>query len=109
MLNRRRNNRRRAEPGERWQLPALPWRRLGAIAAAIGVVAAIGGAALLLLNQPIESIRVEGRFQHLSALDVEKLPGTDGLSTTDLRDKALPAHVVAKTTPFVAKGQLGGP
>ena len=72
MLNRRRNNRRRAEPGERWQLPALPWRRLGALAGALAVVAAIGGAALALLNQPIERIRVDGQFQHLSALDVEK-------------------------------------
>jgi len=72
MLNRRRSNRRRAEPGERWQLPPLPWRRLGAIAAALAVVGALGGAALLLLNQPIERIRVDGRFQHISALDVEK-------------------------------------
>jgi cell division protein FtsQ len=72
MLNRRRSNRRRAEPGERWQLPELPWRRLGAVAGALAGVAAVGGALLLLLNQPIERIRVEGRFQHLSALDVEK-------------------------------------
>jgi len=72
MLSRKRGNRRRSEAGERWQLPPLPWRRIGAVAGALAVVAALGGAALALLNQPIEQIRVEGRFQHLSALEVEK-------------------------------------
>ena len=77
MLIRRRSNRRRAEAPHRWQftsaLAALPWRRLGiwggTVLACFSVVAALG----LFLNQPIERIRVDGQFQHLSALDVEKV------------------------------------
>jgi cell division protein FtsQ len=72
MLKRRRNHRRREGSAVRWQLPGLPWRRLGLIGA--GVLAALGaGAALLLLgNQPVEHIQVEGQFQHLTALDVQR-------------------------------------
>ncbi len=72
MLSRRRQNRRRDDAGSRWQLPRLPWRRLGALAGgALGAAAACAGL-LLFLNQPIERIRVDGQFQHLTALEVEK-------------------------------------
>jgi len=73
MLNRKRNNRRREAHGSRWQLPALPWRL---IALSGGTVAALGAMALLLsllLNQPIERITVDGSFQRISAIEVEKV------------------------------------
>jgi cell division protein FtsQ len=76
VLIRRRNPRRR-EVGERthsglaW-LPALPWRALGLAAASMAALVAAGAGLLLFLNQPIEHIEVEGRFQHLTALDVEQ-------------------------------------
>jgi cell division protein FtsQ len=73
MLNRRRNVRRRAEGGERSLLARWPWRRIGAIAVSVLGAAAVAGALLLFMNQPIERIRVDGQFQHLSALDVEKV------------------------------------
>ena len=72
MLNRRRQNRLRAESGSRWQLPQLPWRKLGAIGGAVLAVAGASAALLMFMNQPIERIRVDGQFQHLSALEVEK-------------------------------------
>ncbi len=72
MLGRRRNVRRRAEGGERWQLALLPWQRIGAIAGAILGAGAIAAALLLFINQPIERIRVDGQFQHLTAQDVER-------------------------------------
>lgn len=72
MLNRRRNHRRRGAALERWRLPALPWRRLALIAAGTLAMLAAGAPLLLLGNQPIEHIQVEGQFQHLSALDVER-------------------------------------
>ena len=50
----------------------MPWRRLAILGGGGLGVAAAGVALLLFLNQPIERIRVEGQFQHLSALDVEK-------------------------------------
>lgn len=42
------------------------------IAGGVLVALAAGAALLLFLNQPIERIRVDGQFQHLTALDVEK-------------------------------------
>ena len=72
MLNRRRNVRRRAESSGRWQIAQWPWRRIGAIAVALLGAGAGCAVLLLFLNQPIERIRVEGQFQHMSALDVEK-------------------------------------
>ena len=72
MLSRRKQNRRRAESASRWQLPPLPWRRLGAIAGGVLGVAGASAALLLFLNQPIERVRVDGQFQHLTALEVEK-------------------------------------
>ena len=72
MLNRRRNHRRRGVPSVRWQLPALPWRRLALIGAGALALLAAGAPLLLLGNHPIEHIQVEGQFQHLTALDVER-------------------------------------
>ena len=72
MLSRRRNNRRRADSPDRWRLAHLPWRRIGAIAGTLLGASAVSAALLLFLNQPIERIRVDGQFQHLTAQDVEK-------------------------------------
>jgi cell division protein FtsQ len=72
MLGRRRNVRRRPEDGPRFDLKAMPWRRLGTIALAVAGALAVGAALLLFINQPIERIRVDGQFQHLTAQDVEK-------------------------------------
>lgn len=80
------NRRRQTQP--RWRLPAIDWRRLGATAASL---AALGGAiagVAWALDQPIETIIVEGRFQRVSPLDVEqavkqRVRGT-GLVSVDL-------------------------
>ena len=90
MLNRRRQNRRRAESSSRWQLPPLPWRRLGALGGGVLGMGAALAALLVFLNQPIERIRVDGQFQHLTALEVDKavraqLHGA-GLVTAPLAD-----------------------
>jgi Raf kinase inhibitor-like YbhB/YbcL family protein len=45
----------------------------------------------------------------LWALDVAELPGTDGLSTKELRVDVLPVHAIAMSAELVAKGQAGGP
>jgi cell division protein FtsQ len=72
MLGRARNVRRRAEDGERMSIALWPWRRIGAIGAALAGLLALASALLVFMNQPIERIRVDGQFQHLSAQDVEK-------------------------------------
>jgi len=45
----------------------------------------------------------------LWAVDVDTLPGTDGLTTAEIRADVLPAHRVAVSPTLVAKGQRGGP
>jgi cell division protein FtsQ len=66
-----RRNRRRKEPRER-RLPSLPWRRI-----ALWTLTPFGLAAALYaigpaLDQPVRVIAVEGPFQRVSAVQVEK-------------------------------------
>jgi cell division protein FtsQ len=70
--NNRRGNRRSATEERRWQLPALPWQALAISSATALGIAAVGLGLLWFVNQPIERIQVDGSFQHLTALDVEK-------------------------------------
>lgn len=72
MLTRRRNNRRREERRWRWQSPKLPWRQLSLAGGSLAVLGMFAAALLWLLDQPIERIVVEGSFQRVSAMDVEK-------------------------------------
>jgi len=67
-----RRNRRRAETRSRFTLPKLDWRRLGTGAIVLAVVGALAFGIRLALDQPIESVAVEGRLQRVSPLDVEK-------------------------------------
>src|SRR5690242_18857534 len=65
-------NRRKSSEGHRRWLPAFDWRRWAMTGASlIGVLAAVGVVAWAL-NQPIESVSVEGRFQRVSPADVER-------------------------------------
>lgn len=72
MLTRRRNNRRREQRRWRWPTPKLPWRQLSLAAGSLAVLGVFAAALLWLLDQPIERIVVQGSFQRVSALDVEK-------------------------------------
>jgi cell division protein FtsQ len=86
MLRRTRNRRRPTEHA--LQLPAIAWRRLGTV---LGALAALGGAVTALamaLDQPVGSVSVEGRFQRVSPLDVERVVKSEvrgaGLLSVDL-------------------------
>lgn len=75
MLSRHKNRRKqqRAER-RRWRLrlPSIHWRRWGTAAA---IVLALGlgiGAVRWMLDQPVESVMVVGRFQHVLPTDVER-------------------------------------
>jgi cell division protein FtsQ len=68
--NRRRANRKAEEPRPR--LPALNVRRWGLSALILGGILAAGGALWLYVNQPIERVRISGRFQRVSPGDVER-------------------------------------
>jgi len=71
MMGRPKNRRKPRET--RWRAPRINWRALGVV---LGVPAALGGsalAALWLLNQPIETVAVAGRFQRVAPVDVERV------------------------------------
>jgi cell division protein FtsQ len=71
MLTRPKN--RRKSRTARWRLPQINWRALGI---ALGVPAALAGGALAIawvLNQPIETVAVAGRFQRVAPVDVERV------------------------------------
>ncbi|MBV8783669.1 MAG: cell division protein FtsQ/DivIB [Gammaproteobacteria bacterium] len=74
MFARRPHNRRKPSPRTaRLKLPALNWRYLGVSAAVLACTAAAIAAASLLLNQPIQSIAVQGRFQRVAPGDVQRV------------------------------------
>ncbi|MFT3906047.1 MAG: cell division protein FtsQ/DivIB [Steroidobacteraceae bacterium] len=74
MIRRKRNNRRKADDvPSRWQLPQLPWRRIGVVCVAVAGLALGSWGLLRLLDQPVEQVSVRGHFQRVSALDVEKI------------------------------------
>ena len=71
MLGRPKNRRKPAETRRR--LPAINWRALGI---ALGTLAAIGALAVAVLwafDQPIQTVSVEGRFQRVTPVDVERV------------------------------------
>ncbi|MBV6418138.1 MAG: Cell division protein FtsQ [Steroidobacteraceae bacterium] len=70
MRLRPKNRRKQAERA--WRLPAIDWRRAGVAAASLAVLGGGVAAVAWTLDQPIETITVEGRFQRVSALDVEQ-------------------------------------
>ncbi len=67
----KRRNRRRQEP-RRWRLPAIDWRALAVSVASLGGLLAVAAAVGWALDQPIQRVVVQGRFQRVSPLDVEQ-------------------------------------
>ena len=63
---------RRKQSERAWRLPQVDWRRLAATAASLAVLAGAVAGVAWTLDQPIETIIVEGRFQRVSPLDVEQ-------------------------------------
>lgn len=73
MLNRHKNRRKQQRAARRrLRLPAINWRRWGTLGAiALGLGLGIG-ALRWMLDQPVESVVVVGRFQHVLPTDVER-------------------------------------
>jgi cell division protein FtsQ len=86
--NSRPRNRRREPAAKRFTLPAINWKKW--TPTALVALTLIGGVLLIrvALNLPVDRIAVEGRFQRVSALDVEKAVrnqvGSQGLVAVDL-------------------------
>jgi cell division protein FtsQ len=63
---------RRKQNERKWRMPAFDWRRVTTVAGSIAACAALGWLVLTALDQPIAKIAVEGRFQRVSAMEVER-------------------------------------
>jgi len=66
-------NRRKPSERRRLRLPAVNWRALGVTAGVLGLIAGTAAALVWALNQPIETVAVEGRFQRVAPGDVERV------------------------------------
>jgi cell division protein FtsQ len=71
MLGRNRNRRKQAE--RRWNLPQIRWRPLLMSVSSIAVVLVVAAFMTWILDQPIESVSVSGRFQRVAPGDVERV------------------------------------
>ena len=71
MLGRPKNRRKPSE--RRVRLAPINWRALAIAGGALAVASAIGVAVVWALNQPIETVAVEGRFQRVAPVDVERV------------------------------------
>jgi cell division protein FtsQ len=84
----RRNKVSSSERQRRFTLPVIRWSRWLPALALCGALVAGGFALRLAFDQPLERVAVEGRFQRVSPLDVEKAVrgavGDAGLVTVDL-------------------------
>jgi len=86
MLGRPHNRRKVSE--RRVRLPQVKWRALGVASGVLGLIGCAAAALALALDQPIESVAVEGRFQRVAPVDVERVVKAQvlgkGLLTVDL-------------------------
>jgi cell division protein FtsQ len=86
MLGKARNRRRPSQM--RWHLPRINWRPVGAWLGAAAALGAVLAAVLWALDQPIQTVSVEGRFQRVSPGDVERVVKREvhgaGLLSVDL-------------------------
>lgn len=70
MIGNRPRNRRREERS--WQWPVVDWRRAARIGAALAAVGLLGLLVTRALDEPIEQVTLEGRFQRVSPLELEQ-------------------------------------
>ncbi|HEX4618664.1 MAG TPA: cell division protein FtsQ/DivIB [Steroidobacteraceae bacterium] len=86
MLRRTRNRRKPAQSS--WRLPAIPWRRVGALLGALALLAGAAAALAMALDKQVGSVSVEGSFQRVSPGDVERVVKSEvhgvGLLAVDL-------------------------
>src|SRR5882724_3838950 len=72
MLNRTKNRRKYQAERKRWRLPAVNWRRWGVLTAIVLALGVCLGSVRWMLDQPIETVVVVGRFQHVLPTDIER-------------------------------------
>ena len=100
MMARPKKNRRK-QSDRRWRLPQVNWRALGITLGGVLGICAAAGIILWGLDQPIQTVSVSGRFQHVAPGDVERVVKERvrgaGLLTVDLDA----VHKASHTIPWV--------
>src|SRR5262249_38253368 len=71
-LSRQKKNCRKST-ARQWHLPAVNWRALAISAGSLVTVCGLAAAVTWILDQPIESVSVAGRFQRVTPVDVERV------------------------------------
>jgi cell division protein FtsQ len=71
MWKRTRNRKRSREAAAK--RPTIPWRAIGRVLAVGGATLATLTVVFWALNQPIRTVQVTGRFQHVSPADIEEV------------------------------------
>ncbi|MFI4906703.1 MAG: cell division protein FtsQ/DivIB [Steroidobacterales bacterium] len=78
--------------------PRLPWRALGRALALGGAVFVTLCVVFWALDQPIRTVEVTGRFQHVAPADIEQAVGREvrgqGLLTVNLADVSSAVHTL---------------
>ena len=104
-LGKSRNRRRSTEQG--WSWPKMDWQRLMSSLAGVIAVGLLGLAIAFALDQPIEQLKLQGRFQRVTPMEVEQVVKESvaeaGFVSVDLR--ALQADIEA--LPWVDKASVG--
>ena len=84
----RRPNRRKSPPAKpKLQLPQINWRRVVGLLAAVCVTGAVYVSTLWLMDRPISAVSVQGPFERVSAMQLEKALADhlhDGFLSADL-------------------------
>ncbi len=110
--NRRRHTQARAERAASWQqwrerLANLPWRGPAGIAGVAVALLLLGWGGRLMLDQPVQRIVVEGRFQRVLPPDVElavrAVSDGQGLLATDLHE----VGGAVRALPWVDQASVG--
>jgi len=68
---RKNRNRRRSEESS-WQWPKIDWQRTFSTMGGLAVIAAFVAAIVMALDQPIDRVSVQGRFQRVSPIEIEQ-------------------------------------
>ena len=71
-MARKQAKRRKQQKARRWRMPSIPFARISRVLVAVAVVLLSYRFSAALLDQPIQSITIDGPFQRVSALLIEE-------------------------------------